>query len=200
MRDIIFFMSINHHDDLQMPPNWAISLLIHHYHFRSQISTIGPYHCIRNDQISWKQVWNCPNRISDGYDLIKTILAWCTTQIQSQIRLHVDSATQNLIPRLGSAHLSSAGLGSRLMTWHVGPLCWHVDDVSTDWTMTCLLTGRCRACWLCMHMSWWHHLYPGLARGSGRLVFVSGQLIWVKKMYVTVRAAVSDIRFRHDFQ
>jgi hypothetical protein len=27
---------------------------------------IGPYHCIRNDQISWKQVRNRPNRILDG--------------------------------------------------------------------------------------------------------------------------------------
>jgi hypothetical protein len=120
-------------------------LLIHHHHFRSQISTIGPYHCIRNDQISWKQVWNRPNRILDGYDLIKTILAWWTAQIQSQIRLHIDSAAQNLIPRLDfkTARLNSARLGSA-RGWWCGrwvPLCWRVcwlvDDVAAN--MACLL-------------------------------------------------------------
>jgi len=52
--------------------------------------------------------------------------------IQSQIRLHVDSAAQNLIPRL-VAWLDSTrlGFGSRLMTWHVGPT-----------VLTCLMT-RC---------------------------------------------------------
>jgi len=34
--------------------------------FFVSISMIGPYHCIRNDQISWKQVRNRPNRILDG--------------------------------------------------------------------------------------------------------------------------------------
>jgi hypothetical protein len=64
------------------------------------------------------------------------------------------------------------------MAWHVGPT-----------LMTCLLTGRWRVCWLdadmacqlCMLASWWCHPYPGLARGSGRPTFGSGQLIRVKK-------------------
>jgi len=116
-------------------------LLIHHYHFWSQISMIRPYHCFRNDQISWKQVWNHSNRISDDYDLIKTILAWWMAQIQSDIRLHVDSAVQNLIPRLearlGSniARLNSAQLSSWMMTWQVGPT-----------MLTCQMTGH----WLVM--------------------------------------------------
>jgi len=66
------------------------------------------------------------------------------------------------------------------------------------------------ACQLCMLASWWHHPYPGLARGSGQLVFGSGQSIRVKKarVYVhgqpprrrvTTRAAVFDVQFRRGF-
>jgi hypothetical protein len=55
-------------------------------------------------------------------------------------------------------------------------LTWHADR-----TLTCLLTGytgiRITSCW--------RHPYPGLARGSGHLVFGSGQLIRVKKTCVT---------------
>jgi hypothetical protein len=59
-------------------------------------------------------------------------------QIQSDIRLHVDSAVQNLIPRLearlGSniARLSSA----RLVADDVAGGS-HYADVSDDWTLTC---------------------------------------------------------------
>jgi hypothetical protein len=60
------------------------------------------------------------------------------------------------------------------MTWQVGPT-----------VMTCQLTGRWYGMQLCMLTSWWRHPYPGLARGSGRLVFGSGQLIRVKKTRVT---------------
>jgi len=189
-------------------------LLIHHHHFWSQISMIGPYHCIRNDQISWKQVWNRSNRISGGYVLIKTILAWWTAQIQSQIRLHVDSAAQNLIPRLaawlslaptqlGSTQLGAARLGSSLMTWQVGPT-----------MLTCQMTGRWHGMPTVhagvMFTSWWRHPYSGLARGSGR-VSPSGRRrrVWCvarvcargqpPRRSVTARAAVSNIRFRRGF-
>jgi len=136
--------------------------------------------------------------------LIKTILAWWTAQIQSQIRLHIDSAAQNLIPRLAArlgfktARLNSARLGSA-RGWWCGrwvPLCWRVcwlvDDVAAD--MACLL------CMLTSHlhqadvipgmptvhaditiMSCWCHLYPGQSHGSGQLVFGSGQPIRAKK-------------------
>jgi hypothetical protein len=91
--------------------------------------------------------------------------------------------------QLGSAQLGAMALGSRLVTWQVGPTVmtclmtgrWRV----ADWTLTCLLTGRWHACWLCILASWCRHPYPGLARGSSRLVFGSGQLIRVKKMRVT---------------
>jgi len=60
-----------------------------------------------------------------------------------------------------------------MMTWHA------------DWTLTCLMTGRWHACWLCILASWWRHPFPGLAHRSGRLVFGSGQLIRVEKTRVT---------------
>jgi hypothetical protein len=70
-----------------------------------------------------------------------------------------------------SAQLGSAQLGSRLMTWQVGPT-----------VLTCQLTGRWHGMptWHAgvMLMSWWRHSYPGLARGSG-------QPIRVKKTRVT---------------
>jgi len=51
--------------------------------------------------------------------------------------------------------------------------------------MTCLMTvrwhGMLTGCWMCILASWWCHPYPGLAHGSGRLVFGSSQLIRVKK-------------------
>jgi hypothetical protein len=116
--------------------------------------------------------------------LIKTSLAWWTAQIQSQIRLHVDSAAQNLLPRLAArlgyntARLNLSRLSSRLMTWQVGP------------TMrTCQLTGRWHGIPTVhadgMLTSWWRHTNPGLAHGSGQLVFGSGQPIWAKKTRVT---------------
>jgi len=39
-----------------------------------------------------------------------------------------------------------------------------------------------------MIMSWWHHTHPGLARGSGHLVFGSGQPIRAEKTCVTCGA------------
>jgi len=62
-------------------------------------------------------------------------------QIQSQIRLHIDSAAQNLIPRLAArlgfttARLNSA----RLATDDVAGGS-HFADVSADWSMMWLLT------------------------------------------------------------
>ena len=57
-------------------------------------------------------------------------------QIQSQIRLHVGSATLDPVPRL------AARLGStRLADGDVAGGS-HSADVSADWTLTCLLTGR----------------------------------------------------------
>jgi hypothetical protein len=114
--------------------------------------------------------------------LIKTILAWWTAQIQSQIQLHVDSAAQNLLPRLAarlsSTWLSSTRRGSRLVTWQVGPT-----------MLTCQLTRRWHGMPTVhagvMLTSWWCHPYPGLACGSGRLVFGSGQPIRAKKTCVT---------------
>jgi len=167
-------------------------LLINHHHFRSQISTIGPYHCIRNDQISWKQVWNRPNRTSDGYDLIKIILAWSTAQIQSQIRLHVGSATLDPIPRL-EARLgsTSARLGSRLMMWHVDPS-----------VMTCLLTGRWCGCWhgiptvhddITLTSGWCHPWHAYCACWHNNYVMltssISGSVTWVGSTGILVGSA-----------
>jgi len=83
--------------------------------------------------------------------------------------------------------------------------CWLDDNASADWVLT-VYTGI-------MLMSWWRHPYPGLARGSGRLVFGSGQLIQVKKTRVTrgvrlcawavtspTREDISDVQFRRGFQ
>jgi len=136
--------------------------------------------------------------------LIKTILAWSTAQIQSQIRVHVNSAAQNLIPRLAArlglitARLNSARLGSA-RGWWCGrwvPLCWRVcclvADVAADKAcLLCMLTS-------CLHQadvipsmstvhadvtitSCWRHHYPGQPCGSGQLVFGSGQPIRAKK-------------------
>jgi len=163
-------------------------LIIHHRHFRSQISTIGLYHCIRNDQISKKQVWNHPNRTSDGYDLIKTILAWWAAQIQSKIRLHVDSAAQNLLPRLGSQN-GSAQLSSARGWWRGRwvPLCWRGCWLVAD-----------LACWLCMmtsslhhadvimghaYCAWWRHI---LRHDD---VILSGSATWVGSTGIWVGSA-----------
>jgi hypothetical protein len=115
-------------------------------------------------------------------------MAWSTAQIQSQIRLHVGSATldpvSRLAARLGSnspTRLGSTRLGvARLEAGDVAGGS-HCDDVLADWTLTCMLTVYTGF----MMMSRWRHPYPGLARGSGRLVFGSGQLIRVKKTRVT---------------
>jgi len=131
--------------------------------------------------------------------LIKTILAWSTAQIQSQIRVHVDSAAQNLIPRL-AARLknSSAQLGSA-RGWWCGrwvPLWWRVcclvDYVATDMAcLLCMLTSRLHQADVIPGMptvhadviitSCWCHHYPGQPCGSGQLVFGSGQPIRAKK-------------------
>jgi len=65
------------------------------------------------------------------------------------------------------------------------------------------------ACQLGMVTPCWRHPYPSLARGSGRLVFGSGQPIRVKMTpgtrgqtthrSVMARAAMSDVRFRRCF-
>jgi len=62
-------------------------------------------------------------------------------QIQSQIRFHVDSAAQNLIPRL-AARLGSASkqLGSTRLAADDVAGGSHFADVSADWSMMCLLT------------------------------------------------------------
>jgi len=82
-------------------------------------------------------------------------------QIQSQIRLHIDSATQNLIPRLAarlgsnSARLSSLGV-ARLSA----------DDVAADWTLTWHANCAC-----------WCHAYAMMTSslsGSGPWVGSSG--------------------------
>jgi len=111
-----------------------------------------------------------------------------------------DSAQLNL------ARLNSAQLGSWLVTWQVGPT-----------VLTCQLTGR----WHVMPTvhdgvmltEWWRHSHPGLARGSGHLVFGSGQPIRAKKTRVMrgarlcawaatllASADVSDVRFWRGFQ
>jgi hypothetical protein len=80
----------------------------------------------------------------------------------------------------------------------------HSDDVSDDWTLTCCWLYDDMACWLdagvpddwaltcmltvytgVMITSWWRHPYPGLARGSGQLVFGLGQPIRAKKTHGT---------------
>jgi len=57
------------------------------------------------------------------------------------------------------------------------PQCWRVWWLDADWVLP-VYTGV-------MITSCWCHPYPGLACGSGRLVFGSGQLIRVKKTCVT---------------
>jgi len=78
------------------------------------------------------------------------------------------------------------------MTWQVGPT-----------VMTCQMTGRWHGMPTVhagvMLASWWHHHYPGLARGSGRLVFGACDA-WRVSVRVTARAEVFDIRFRRGFQ
>jgi hypothetical protein len=132
-------------------------LLIHHRHFWSQISTIGPYHCIRNDLIKShfrrlrfdqnnSGLMNGPYSISDP-----VARRLCCTKSYPSAR-------------------SSARLNSRLMTWQVGPT-----------MLTCQLTGRWHGMPTVhagvMLTTWWRHYHPGLACGSGHLVFGSGQPI-----------------------
>jgi len=103
-------------------------------------------------------------------------------QIQSQIRLHVDSTAQNLIPRL-AARLSSntARLGSRLMMWQVGPT-----------MLPCQLT-RCMLQW---HAScaWWCHDYVILiwVWHVGRVNWYSGRVSpfgWKRRVWRVARVA-----------
>ena len=104
------------------------------------------------------------------------------------------------------------------MTWQVGPtvltclwqvLTWHADATITScWchpgAFYCANDVIITVCW--------RHYYPGQPRGSGRLVFGSGQPIRAKKKHVTrgarlrawtvtssTREGVFDVRFRRGF-
>jgi hypothetical protein len=126
--------------------------------------------------------------------LIKTILAWSTAQIQSQIRLHVGSATLDPVPQLAarlgsnSARLNSARLASDdvaggshcadvpadwsmmwLMTWHAYCACWHHAYIRLMSSLACLL---------CMLMSLLRHADVIIIRVShmGRVNWYSGRV------------------------
>jgi hypothetical protein len=104
-------------------------------------------------------------------------------QIQSQIQLHVGSATLDPIPQL-AAWLQ---LSSRLMTRRVGPTMltcqmtgrWHgMSAVHADVTIT---SGWRHPCHATVHVDatitwWWRHNYPGQSHRSGQLVFGSGRV------------------------
>ena len=171
-------------------------LLIHHRHFWSQISTIGPYHCIRNDLIKshFRRLRFDQNNSSlmNGTDSISDPVA-------RRLR-----CTESYPSARSSAQLNLARLNSARGWWHGRwvPLCWRVS-----WHgMPTMHAGV-------MLTTWWRHYHPGLARGSGHLVFGSGQPIWAKKTRVTrgtrlcawavtspARADVSGVRFRRGFQ
>jgi hypothetical protein len=74
-------------------------------------------------------------------------------QIQSQIRLHIDSAAQNLIPRLAArlgfttVRLNSARLAADDVAGGS-----HCADVSVDWSMMWLMTWHA-------YCACWHHTY-----------------------------------------
>jgi len=101
--------------------------------------------------------------------------------------------------------------------WRVADclMIWHAD-----WTLTCLLTGRWRACWLCILASWLRHDDVILIRvwHVGRVVWYSGRVSssgWRRRVWrvarvcvrgqsprrrMTAREDVSDVRFRRGFQ
>jgi hypothetical protein len=116
--------------------------------------------------------------------------------------VHVNSAAQNLIPRLAarlglitarlnSARLGSAWLGSRLMMWQVGPT-----------VLTCLLPGRWCGCWqgmstvhadIMLTSSWCHpwHAYCACWRHYYVMLMssLSGSAMWVGSTGIRVGSA-----------
>jgi hypothetical protein len=112
-------------------------------------------------------------------------MAWWTTQIQSQIQLHIGSTKLDLVLRL-TARLESSDVA----------LCWRVRWLGVDMAcQLCMLTSHLHNADVILGMltvhddvpiaSCWRHHYPGQARGSGRLVFGSGQPIRAKMTRVT---------------
>jgi hypothetical protein len=95
------------------------------------------------------------------------------THIQSQIRLHVDSAAQNLIPWL-AAWLDSTRLGSARDWWRGMwvPQCWHVWWLDAD-----------MACWLGAACVYWRHDYVMLMSS------LSGSAMWVGSSGIRVGSA-----------
>ena len=121
--------------------------------------------------------------------MIKTILAWCTAQIQSQTRLHVGSATLDPVPRLAARLGSNSARRGSARGWWCGrwvPLCWRVcwlvDDVADD--MACLLymltsplhqADVIMVMLLYMMMSQLHHanVIPGMSTVHDDVTFAS---------------------------
>ena len=131
-------------------------LLIHHRHFWSQISTIGPYHCIRNDLIKshFRRLRFDQNNSSlmNGTDSISDPVA-------RRLRCTESYPSARSSAQLNLARLNSAQLGSRLVTWQVGPI-----------MLTCQLTWHA-------HYACWRHAYDmmtSLSSGSGTWVGSSG--------------------------
>jgi hypothetical protein len=111
----------------------------------------------------------------------KTILAWSAAQTQSQNRLYIDSAAQNLIPRL-AARLDSTRLPADDVA--DGSQC---ADMSADWS----LTWHADCAWWChtyimLTSSWhaycacWCHYYIMMTSSlSGSVAWVGSTGIWV---------------------
>jgi len=183
-------------------------LLIHHRHFWSQISTIKPYHCIRNDLIKshFRRLRFDQNNsgLMNGPDSISDPVArrlHCTESYPS-----ARSSAQLNLARLNSTRLSSA------RGWWRGrwaPLCWRVSWLDAD-----------MACQLCMLASCLRHDDVIIIRvwHMGRVIWYSGRVspsgrrrrVWrvarvcacgqSPRQRVMARADVFGVRFRRGFQ
>jgi hypothetical protein len=98
------------------------------------------------------------------------MLAWWTAQIQSQIRLHVGSATLDPIPRLAAQlQLGSAQLSSARGRWHGR---WVLQWWRVSWCGMPTVHADVTI------MLWWRHCYPGQSRGSGRVSPLGKEDAW----------------------
>jgi hypothetical protein len=130
-----------------MPPNWAISFVTSPPSFLVSISTIGPHHCIRNNQISWK------TSLKSSKLHFRRLRF---DQNNSGLMNDPDSISDPVARRLRCTESSPSARGSaRLTMARLNLAQLAADDMAGGSpVLMCQLTG----CWLCMMMSHLHQV------------------------------------------